>query len=62
VADFIKKKLSIEVELKEGRLGEFTVLVNDKVVARKWLFRFPPDDKVLLAVRAVSANIDSATS
>ena len=51
MADLIKKELGIEVKLTGGKLGEFAVVVNDRVVARKRLFRFPPGDEVLSAVR-----------
>jgi hypothetical protein len=41
-----------EVETVGGKTGEFTVWVNDKLVARKGWIRFPGDQKVLEAVRA----------
>ena len=37
--------------MQEGKLGEFTVLVNGKKVAKKGLFRFPSDEKVIAAVQ-----------
>ena len=51
MADLLKRELGVEVELKEGGRGEFTVWVNDKVVAKKGWLRFPQDEKVLTAVR-----------
>ena len=41
----------MEVEVVDGKHGELTVLVDDKVVARKWLFFKPSVQKVLGAVR-----------
>jgi hypothetical protein len=35
----------------EGRRGELTVLVDGRVVARKWLFLKPKAERVLAAVR-----------
>ncbi len=51
MAELLKRELGIEVELKEGNRGEFTVWVNDKIVAKKGWIWFPAMDKVLLAVR-----------
>ena len=51
MADMIKRELGIEAELQEGDRGEFTVWVNDKVVAKKGWFRFPQNERVLSAVR-----------
>ena len=55
VAELIKKELGINAELKEGDRGEFSVLVNDKVVAKKGMLFFPKDRKVLTAVRQALA-------
>jgi hypothetical protein len=38
----------------DGRRGELTVLVDGRVVARKWLFFKPSVPKVLGAVRAAA--------
>lgn len=46
----IKERFGIEAELVKGRRGEWSVLVNDKVVAKKGWFRFPPEEKVLASV------------
>ncbi len=35
----------------EGERGEFTVWVDDQLVAKKGRIKFPPDQKVLAAVR-----------
>jgi len=50
-ADVIKRNLGIEAKLEEGGRGEFAVLVDGQVVAKKGLFRFPSKKKVLEAVR-----------
>jgi hypothetical protein len=47
----LDRELAVQAELIEGHLGEFTVSVGDKVVARKGLIFFPPDQKILNAVR-----------
>ncbi len=47
----LERELGVKAELVEGGLGDFTVSVGDNVVARKGLIFFPPDKKVLAAVR-----------
>jgi hypothetical protein len=51
VAELIKRELGIEPELVEGNRGEFSIWVGDRMVAKKGWVRFPPDQKVLSAVR-----------
>ena len=51
MADLLKRELGVEAELVEGSRGEFTVRVDDKIVAQKGWVRFPQDQKVLAAVR-----------
>lgn len=51
MAEMLKQELGADVELIEGNRGEFTVWVDEKLVARKGLFRFPPDKKVLSRVQ-----------
>ncbi len=51
MAEMIKTELGIEAELQEGDRGEFTVRVDDKVVAKKGWLRFPQNEKVLAAIR-----------
>jgi hypothetical protein len=48
----LKKELGVEVDTIGGKTGEFTVWVDDKMVAAKGWIRFPSDQKVLEAVRA----------
>jgi hypothetical protein len=51
VAELLKRELNVEAALVRGRKGEFSVMVNDQVVARKGWFRFPPPEKILAAVK-----------
>ena len=51
MAALIKRELGIEAKLIEGKTGEFTVLVDNEVVAKKGWVRFPADAKVLSAVQ-----------
>jgi hypothetical protein len=54
----LERELGVKAELVEGNRGEFTVRVGDKVIAKKGLVFFPPDEKVLAAVRkAVAAPL-----
>ena len=52
----LEAELRVKTELIEGHLGEFTVSVGDKVVAKKGLIFFPPDQKILNAVRKALVN------
>ena len=51
MAAALKREPGIEVELVDGNRGELTVLVDGRVVAKKWLFLKPSVEKVLAAVR-----------
>ena len=50
MAALIKRELGIEAKLVEGNTGEFSVLVDGQVVAKKGWVRFPADAKLLQAV------------
>jgi hypothetical protein len=52
VAEKIENALGIKAKLIKGNRGEFTVWVEDKLVAKKGWIRFPSDQKVLEAVKA----------
>ena len=56
MAALLERELEVQAGLVEGGLGEFAVLVGDKVVASKGLIFFPPDKKVLNAVRKALAD------
>lgn len=51
MADALRKESGVEVELVDGNRGEFTVLVDGQVVAKKGLLFKPSVEKVLQAVR-----------
>jgi predicted Rdx family selenoprotein len=52
VADLLKQQLGVkEVALVPGGRGEFTVWVEETVVAQKNWLGFPDEQKVLAAVR-----------
>ena len=51
MADLLKSELGIEAELQQGRPGEFTVLVNNEVVAKKGFLMLPSDQKIIDAVK-----------
>ena len=52
----LERELGVKAELIEGQLGEFSVSVGEKVVAKKGLIFFPPEPKILNAVRKVLVN------
>jgi predicted Rdx family selenoprotein len=60
VAELLKKELGVETNLVEGDRGEFTVWVDDEVVAKKGWLGFPDDEKVLEAVRSALTAKKSA--
>ena len=51
MAALIKDELGVDSELTEGGRGEFTVWVDDQVVAKKDTEGFPSDEEALAAVR-----------
>ena len=51
VAALIKDELGIETKLVKGGRREFTVWVDDQVVAKKGWFSFPTEEKVLAGVK-----------
>jgi hypothetical protein len=56
----LRNEPGIEVELVDGKRGELTVLVDGRVVARKWLLFTPSVAKVLAAVRAAPGSAPEA--
>jgi hypothetical protein len=48
----LRKELGVDVETVGGKTGEFTVWVDDQLVARKGWIRFPSNQTVLEAVRS----------
>lgn len=60
MAELLKKELDVETNLVEGDRGEFTVWVDERVVAKKNWLGFPDDEKVLEAVREAITTKKSA--
>ena len=50
MAEKIKEKFGLEANLVEGGRGEFTVLVGDKIAAKKGWLMIPSDEKILAGV------------
>jgi hypothetical protein len=51
VAEALRQEPGVEVELVDGDHGELTVLIDGRIVARKWLLFKPSIEKVVQAVR-----------
>ncbi len=50
MAEKIKEKFGLEANLVEGGRGEFTVIVNDELAAKKGWLMIPSDEKILVGV------------
>ena len=48
----LKKTTGLEAQLKVGGSGEFTVWIDDRLVAEKKLGRFPSPEECAAAVKA----------
>ena len=48
--------MGVDADLIEGSRGEFTVWVDDKIVARKDATGFPSEDETVAAVRSALAG------
>jgi hypothetical protein len=55
VADALRKESGVEVQLVNGNRGEFTVLLDGRVVAKKGLIFKPSVEKILKAVRETNS-------
>jgi hypothetical protein len=55
VAETLKRELGVDVILSEGDDNEFTVWVDDALVAKRGWVRLPADGKVVKAVREALA-------
>ena len=51
IADAIRRELGVDVDLRRGNFGEFSVWVDDRRIVAKTLFLFPTERKILCAVR-----------
>ena len=58
MTELLKNELGIEVELNQGKPGEFTVLVNDEVIAKKGFLMLPSDQKIITAVRQALDGVE----
>jgi hypothetical protein len=56
VADILKTRLGIDVDLVPGKPGEFSVWVGDRRVAKKLFFWFPRDEYVVDSVASALRN------
>jgi hypothetical protein len=56
VAAELKNATGMDAELRVGGSGEFTVWLDDKLVAEKKWGRFPSPEDVVAAVKAASAT------
>ena len=56
MAELLKSELGVEAKLEEGGRGEFTVHVDDRIVAKKGWIQFPQEQQVLSAVRQALAG------
>ena len=50
----LKKAVGVDATLEVGNSGEFTVWVDDKMVAEKKWGRFPDPGDVVAAVKAIA--------
>jgi hypothetical protein len=51
VAALIEQEIGVETDLIEGKRGEFSVWVDDELIAQKDTQGFPSEDDVVAAVR-----------
>ena len=52
VAALVRREIGIEPRLVQGRMGEFSVWLDDKLVLKKGWIKLPSDEQVLAAVRS----------
>jgi hypothetical protein len=60
VADELRKEPDLKVELVNGNPGEFTVLMDGRVVAEKKNDALPPVEGVVAAVRKAETSAAGA--
>ena len=56
----LKKTTGLDAQLKVGGSGEFTVWIDDKLVAEKKFGRFPSPEECVAAVKAALPASPSA--
>lgn len=60
MADYLQKEAGITAVLDaKGKMGELTVWVNDRLVARKGLIRFPARAEILAKIQAEMTAAES---
>jgi hypothetical protein len=52
VAAELKRSVGVDAELRVGGSGEFTVWIDDKLVAEKKFGKFPSPEECVAAVKA----------
>jgi hypothetical protein len=52
VAAVLKQSVGVDAELRVGGSGEFTVWIDDKLVAEKKFGKFPSPEECVAAVKA----------
>jgi len=52
VAARLKADLALDAEILEGKVGEFSVWIDDRKVAERRNGEFPSDDEIVRVVRA----------
>jgi hypothetical protein len=60
LAAALRQEPGVEVELADGKRGELTVLLDDRVVAKKGLFFKPTVPEVLAAVRQATGAAEKS--
>jgi hypothetical protein len=51
LAEVINKEIGMKANLMVGHVGEFSIWVEDKPIARKTIFGFPSDSKVIKGLK-----------
>ena len=52
MAALFRREIGIEPRLVEGRVGEFSVWIDGKLVLKKGWIKLPSDEQVLAAVKS----------
>jgi len=52
VAALVRSETGIEPRLVQGRMGEFSVWLDDKLILKRSWLKLPTDEQVLAAVRS----------
>ncbi|HLL71941.1 MAG TPA: hypothetical protein VK363_10940 [Pyrinomonadaceae bacterium] len=52
MAALVRSETGIEPRLVQGRMGEFSVWLDDKLILKRSWLKLPTDEQVLAAVRS----------